>query len=65
MKKYTLITGASRGIGKAFAEALAQKRKNLILVARSEKELEEKTIAKTALLERLGITELEAALLLG
>lgn len=41
MKKYTLITGASRGIGKAFAKALAQKEKDLILVSRSEKELEE------------------------
>jgi short-subunit dehydrogenase len=40
MKKYSLITGASRGIGKAFAEALAQKGKDLILIARSEKELE-------------------------
>jgi short-subunit dehydrogenase len=40
MKKYTLITGASRGIGKIFAEALAQRKKNLILVARSENELQ-------------------------
>ncbi len=40
MKKYTLITGASRGIGKVFAKALAQRKKNLILVARSENELQ-------------------------
>ena len=40
MKKYVLITGASRGIGKVFAEALAQKGHNLILVARSKEDLE-------------------------
>ena len=40
MKKFTLITGASRGIGKAFAKALAQKGKNLVLFARSKNELE-------------------------
>lgn len=40
MKNFTLITGASRGIGKVFAEAFAQKGKNLILVARSINELE-------------------------
>jgi len=38
---YTLITGASKGIGQALAVELAQKKKNLILVARSETELEQ------------------------
>ncbi|MEL7245387.1 MAG: SDR family NAD(P)-dependent oxidoreductase, partial [Cyanobacteria bacterium J06573_2] len=31
-----LITGASKGIGKCFAEKLAAKNTNLIIVARSE-----------------------------
>ncbi|MGR8825932.1 SDR family NAD(P)-dependent oxidoreductase [Leuconostoc mesenteroides] len=39
--KYTLITGASSGIGKAFAEHYAQKQHNLVLVARSKNKLEQ------------------------
>jgi short-subunit dehydrogenase len=37
--KVTLITGASGGIGKAFAERLASEKHNLVLVARSEEKL--------------------------
>jgi short-subunit dehydrogenase len=37
--KVTLITGASGGIGKAFAERLASEKHNLLLVARSEEKL--------------------------
>lgn len=39
MEKYTLITGASLGIGKAFAEHFASQKKNIILIARSEHKL--------------------------
>lgn len=39
MNKYTLVTGASSGIGKAFAEYYAKEKKNLILIARSEEKL--------------------------
>lgn len=38
-KAYTLITGASGGIGKEFAELFAKDGHNLILVARNEKKL--------------------------
>jgi short-subunit dehydrogenase len=41
MKKYTLITGASEGIGKVFAEAFAKRGDNLILVARTRSKLEQ------------------------
>jgi hypothetical protein len=39
MKEYTLITGASSGIGHEMAKQLAAKNANLILVARSEEKL--------------------------
>lgn len=39
--KYALITGASKGIGKAIAEELASRRVNLLLVARDTALLEE------------------------
>lgn len=37
---YALITGASSGIGESFARALAARRRNLVLVARSKEKLE-------------------------
>lgn len=40
MSSYALITGASKGLGKSMAEELAKRKYNLMLVARSEKELE-------------------------
>ncbi|MDR3693534.1 SDR family oxidoreductase [Mucilaginibacter sp.] len=41
MENYALITGASRGIGKSIAMLLAQKGYHLLLVARSETELQQ------------------------
>lgn len=40
MKEYTLITGASSGIGLEMAKLLAAKKHNLVLVARNESRLE-------------------------
>ncbi|PIQ78447.1 NAD(P)-dependent oxidoreductase, partial [Candidatus Peregrinibacteria bacterium CG11_big_fil_rev_8_21_14_0_20_46_8] len=40
-KIFALVTGASSGIGKACAEALAREGKNVILVARRKNKLEE------------------------
>lgn len=41
MKEYALITGASKGIGKSIALLLAKKGYNLLLVARSEADLQD------------------------
>lgn len=38
--RFALVTGASKGLGKAFARALALRQRNLILVARSKSRLE-------------------------
>jgi short-subunit dehydrogenase len=37
---YALVTGASRGLGKYFARALAARKRNLIIIARSQDKLE-------------------------
>jgi uncharacterized protein len=52
MKEYTLITGASSGIGYEMAKQLAAKKHNLILVARSHDKLE---ILQNELKQEFGI----------
>ena len=52
MDNFALITGASSGIGKEFAEAFAKRGKNLILVARSKDKLE---ITARKLRESFGV----------
>ena len=39
-RHYSLVTGASRGLGRCFARALAARNQNLVLVARSGEKLE-------------------------
>ena len=48
MQEYALITGASKGIGKAIASELASKGFNVLLVARSEPLLEQVTAEITS-----------------
>jgi uncharacterized protein len=50
--EYTVVTGASQGIGACFAEALAKRGKNLILVARTRNKLE---VLARSLRERYGV----------
>ena len=58
---YSLITGASKGIGKAIAYELASQGKNLILVARSEDLLEK--LAKELSGKKIDVKYLAADLL--
>ena len=44
--KYSLVTGAGKGLGRACAIALAEAGSNLILISRTKKDLE--SVAKTA-----------------
>lgn len=53
MKNYALITGSSKGIGKAMAKSLARRNYNLILVARSEDQLLD---LKAELIESYGVS---------
>jgi len=48
MDQYALITGASKGIGKSIAIALAKRKFNLLLIARSAAELEELKVSLMA-----------------
>jgi uncharacterized protein len=52
MKKYTIITGASQGIGKSFAFECAKRGFNLILVARNKEQL---SFIKTELEQRYNV----------
>ena len=51
--QYTLITGASDGIGEALAYRFAESGENVILVARNTKELER---VKQAVEQKYGVT---------
>ena len=46
---YALITGATGGLGKAFAIALAKRGDNLILTGRSEEKLQSKQITRACI----------------
>jgi hypothetical protein len=67
MMSYALVTGSSKGIGKAIAESLAKRKYNLLLVARSEKLLQESAAEITQEYEvdvkwlALDLSELTAA----
>lgn len=49
---YALITGASKGIGKSIAEQLAAKGNNLLLISRSEENLQE---LKKSIIQRYNV----------
>lgn len=51
-KTYILITGASKGIGKAIAKALAKRNFNLLIVARSKNEL---SLLRTEIINDYGV----------
>lgn len=53
MKEYVLLTGASSGIGYEMAWLLAEKKMNLILVARSEDKLDQ---MQEALIRKYGVS---------
>ncbi|WP_281310122.1 SDR family NAD(P)-dependent oxidoreductase [Flavobacterium flavigenum] len=64
MKEYVLITGASSGIGYEMAVELANKKFNLILVARNENELKKiqaELIQKYAVLVEIIVKDLSVA----
>lgn len=52
MKSYALVTGGSKGIGRAIAFALARRNFNLLLVARSENELK---LLQELLIQKYGV----------
>jgi short-subunit dehydrogenase len=55
MKRYTLITGACGGLGKAFVKILAENKENLILTGTSEKKLQALIEDNKVLFEGLSI----------
>ena len=62
MSRYTLITGASSGLGLALAEALARRGRDLLLVARQREPLEAIALELT---QRFGVEVLFRACDLG
>ncbi len=60
MKKFTLITGASSGIGLELAKIAAKEQRNLILVSRNKKDLE---TARNQILEQAGTEKIAVEIL--
>lgn len=61
--KVAIITGASRGIGKAIAETLSAEDMNVVLVARSRAELESlaKSLPNDSLVQAIDLRETDSA----